>query len=104
MEANTMKAIIKEYEMTSGRMINFEKSLVYFSGNIGDSMQGHITNILDVRVMSHPELYLGLPTMVMALAVSLGVRNLEVEGDSETVTKRMKATTNNRSILRPVFC
>ncbi|KAA3483295.1 reverse transcriptase [Gossypium australe] len=59
--------------MVSGKLVKFEKYLIYFSGNVGDSMQGHITNILDVRVISNLELYLGLPTMKFKINCVQGV-------------------------------
>lgn len=37
--ANNMKKVIKEYEMMSGQLVNFEKSLIYFSGNTDHDMQ-----------------------------------------------------------------
>lgn len=32
--ASQMKGIINEYEVISGQMVNFDKSLIYFSGNV----------------------------------------------------------------------
>ncbi|KAA3461390.1 reverse transcriptase [Gossypium australe] len=53
---NNMKNVIKEYENVSGQLVNFDKSLIYFSGNVG--------RILGVRISNNPERYLGLPIMV----------------------------------------
>ncbi|KAH1108404.1 hypothetical protein J1N35_012172 [Gossypium stocksii] len=32
--ANNMKSVIKEYEKMSSQLVNFDKSLIYFSGNV----------------------------------------------------------------------
>ncbi|KAH1105952.1 hypothetical protein J1N35_009720 [Gossypium stocksii] len=59
-----MRGIINEYEALSGQKVNFEKSLIYFSGNVGLEIQEHVGNLLGVRISTNPEKYLGLPTMV----------------------------------------
>ncbi|KAA3477739.1 reverse transcriptase [Gossypium australe] len=62
--ASTMKAIIKEYELVSGQLVNFDKSLIYFSKNVGSDIQDQVGGILGVRVSKNLEKYLGLPTMI----------------------------------------
>ncbi|KAA3473128.1 reverse transcriptase [Gossypium australe] len=62
--ASTMKAIIKEYELVSGQLVNFDKSLIYFNRNVDSDIQDQVGGILGVRVSNNPEKYLGLPTMI----------------------------------------
>ncbi|KAH1064820.1 hypothetical protein J1N35_029807 [Gossypium stocksii] len=62
--ANNMRSIITEYEAILGQKVNFEKSLIYFSGNIKLEIQEHMGDIFGVRISNNPEKYLGLPTMV----------------------------------------
>lgn len=50
--------------MMSGQLVNFDKSLIYFSGNIDHDMQNQMGSIIGVRISNNPERYLGLPTMV----------------------------------------
>ncbi|XP_016706908.2 uncharacterized protein [Gossypium hirsutum] len=59
-----VRAIIHEYEMVSGKRVNFEKFLIYFGANVVFSVQEDIVNLLGVRLASNPEKYLGLPMMV----------------------------------------
>ncbi|KAA3465126.1 reverse transcriptase [Gossypium australe] len=62
--ANSMKAVIKKYEQVSGQLVNFDKSLIYFSKNVGTEEKEHVGGILGVRIVNNPERYLGLPTMI----------------------------------------
>lgn len=62
--ANTLKRVINEYEVLSGKKVNFEKSLIYFSGNVEEELKEQVSNILGVRISNNPEKYLGLPTIV----------------------------------------
>lgn len=39
--ANIMKNVINKYEAISGQMVNFDKSLIYFSGNVEQEIQEH---------------------------------------------------------------
>ncbi|KAA3486628.1 reverse transcriptase [Gossypium australe] len=55
---------IQEYEKISGQLVNFDKSLIYFSGNVDLETQQQVGRILWVRISNNPEKYLGLPTMV----------------------------------------
>ncbi|KAL1072828.1 hypothetical protein V6Z11_D11G179600 [Gossypium hirsutum] len=59
-----MKDLLLEYEGVSRQIINFDKSLVYFSSNIDDKTKAQIEDILGVRISSNLEKYLGLPTIV----------------------------------------
>ncbi|KAA3479817.1 reverse transcriptase [Gossypium australe] len=62
--ANNIKSVIKEYEKVSGQLVNFDKSLIYFSGNVDLETYEHVGGILGVRISNNPERYLGLPTVV----------------------------------------
>ncbi|KAA3463975.1 reverse transcriptase [Gossypium australe] len=62
--ANNMKCVVQEYEKISGQLVNFDKSLIYFSGNVDLETKTQVGRILGVRISNNPEKYLGLPTMV----------------------------------------
>lgn len=47
-----------------GQKVNFDKSLLYFGSNVHFDVKDQIERILQVRVASNPEKYLGLPMMV----------------------------------------
>lgn len=59
-----MKPVIKDYEVMSSQLVNFEKSLIYFSNNVDESDKRRIESELGVRIANILEKYLGLPTMV----------------------------------------
>ncbi|KAA3473078.1 reverse transcriptase [Gossypium australe] len=59
-----IKSVVNEYEKISGQLINFDKSLIYFSSNVCNNVRCRISNILGVRISNNPEKYPGLPTMV----------------------------------------
>lgn len=68
-----------------GQVVNFDKSLIYFSGNFTEESKKHIGDTLAVGIASNLEKYLGLPTMV-------GRRKKEAFVDTrEKIIKRMKA-------------
>ncbi|KAA3479803.1 reverse transcriptase [Gossypium australe] len=58
------KAVVNEYERISGQMVNFDKSLIYFSSNINEETKLQLGGELGVRIANNLEKYLGLPTMV----------------------------------------
>ncbi|KAA3467407.1 reverse transcriptase [Gossypium australe] len=62
--ASNMMAIIKEYELVFGQLVNFDKSLIYFSKNVDLEIREQVGGILGVRILNNPEKYLGLPTMI----------------------------------------
>lgn len=47
-----------------GQLINFDKLLIYFSGNVGSDIQHQVGRILGVHILNNLERYLGLPTKV----------------------------------------
>ena len=68
-EANSESAvrvrdILRRYCDASGQRVNTEKSSIYFSKGVPDSMRDEIKNVLDVHTESLSEKYLGLPTDV----------------------------------------
>lgn len=63
-EASTMKAILKRYEKISGHAINFNKSSVVFSPNTTEQNRSLVCETLDVREVSVPGKYLGVPMTV----------------------------------------
>ena len=68
-EANSESAmrvrdILRRYCDASGQCVNTEKSSIYFSKCVPDSMRDEIKNVLDVHTESLSEKYLGLPTDV----------------------------------------
>ncbi|KAH1122604.1 hypothetical protein J1N35_005764 [Gossypium stocksii] len=56
-----MGDVIREYEGISGQLVNFEKSLIYFSGNTDKGTRAQVGGIFGVRFSNNPEKYLGLP-------------------------------------------
>ncbi|KAG8478534.1 hypothetical protein CXB51_028291 [Gossypium anomalum] len=62
--SRVVRDVIREYEMVSGQLVNFDKFLIYFGANMDSSVKKDIINLLGVRVASNPEKYLGLPIMV----------------------------------------
>ncbi|KAA3468713.1 reverse transcriptase [Gossypium australe] len=60
----TVRYIIREYEMSAGQKVNYDKSLIYFGANVKEEVNEDIIRVLGVRVASSPEKYLGLPMMV----------------------------------------
>ncbi|KAA3453417.1 reverse transcriptase [Gossypium australe] len=61
---NTVRDIIREYELSTGQKVNYDKSLIYFGSNVKGEVKGDITRILGVRMASSPEKYFSLPMMV----------------------------------------
>ncbi|KAH1072867.1 hypothetical protein J1N35_025195 [Gossypium stocksii] len=67
-----MKCVIQEYKKISDQLVNFDKLLIYLSGNVDLETQEQMGRFLGVRISNNPERYLGLPTM--------GARQLFEEG------------------------
>ncbi|GAU17355.1 hypothetical protein TSUD_232310 [Trifolium subterraneum] len=59
-----MKNILTIYEAASGQSINLQKSELFCSRNIPDSVQNSIVNILGVQQVLGTDKYLGLPSMI----------------------------------------
>lgn len=45
-------------------MVNFEKSLFYFSNNVENEIRNQIVQMLGVHLSNNPKKHLGLPIMV----------------------------------------
>lgn len=58
-----LKAIFRIYEDTSGQVINYNKSEVFFSNNVDAAKQTKIANILGVFQPLNTSKYLGLTSM-----------------------------------------
>lgn len=59
-----IKSMVNEYEQMSGQLVNFKKSLIYFSSNVVGSSKIQLGEILGVQIANNPEKYLGLPIMI----------------------------------------
>ncbi|MBA0816641.1 hypothetical protein Gohar_001282, partial [Gossypium harknessii] len=62
--ASAIKSIVTEYEGVLRQLINFEKSLIFFSKNVSRDIREHIGAVLSMIVSYHAEKYLSLSTMV----------------------------------------
>lgn len=63
-EANSVKAVLNDYEEFSGQAVNFQKSAVFFSSNVRRDKQAEIKQILGVFSDIGNSKYLGLPSLV----------------------------------------
>ncbi|XP_062005931.1 uncharacterized protein LOC133723119 [Rosa rugosa] len=61
---NQIKDVLRIYEMACGQKVNFSKSIVTFSKNVTEALQGEIAELLNVVVVESHEIFLGLPTYV----------------------------------------
>lgn len=59
-----MREVISDSEKMSGQLLNFDKSLIFFSNNMEDVERLNIGSILGVRIANNLKKYLGLLTMV----------------------------------------
>ena len=59
-----MQSIIGEYEKILGRAVNFQKSGIFFSGNVPKALKLSILNKLGVYSPLNTGIYLGLPSLV----------------------------------------
>ncbi|KAK8623919.1 hypothetical protein V6N13_065279 [Hibiscus sabdariffa] len=62
--ASTLIEVLSKYGAMSGQRVNYDKSLVFFSSNVGCDDKTRISSVLGVRISNNPERYLGLPTTV----------------------------------------
>ncbi|KAK8712282.1 hypothetical protein V6N13_147522 [Hibiscus sabdariffa] len=53
--ANNLKLLLELYGNASRQRVNFDKSLIFFSGNVRDPLQREIGALLGVRTTSNPE-------------------------------------------------
>lgn len=59
-----LNAIFYCYAMASGQIFNFDKSSMFFSGNVKDDQISAIKNLFKLNVVSKHEKYLGLSYMI----------------------------------------
>lgn len=59
-----LKSILKEYEVSFGQCVNYEKSTVFFSANTVEETKDFVTRELSVRCLNNSKKYLGLPNMI----------------------------------------
>ncbi|GMI86859.1 hypothetical protein HRI_002355200 [Hibiscus trionum] len=63
-DATRLREIVSYYERASGQLVNYNKSAIFFSGNVSQSLTNSISNLFNVRVSVNPEKYLGLPNLI----------------------------------------
>ncbi|KAK8663231.1 hypothetical protein V6N13_025110 [Hibiscus sabdariffa] len=56
--ANTLQQILITFGNAYGQRVSFEKSLIFYSGNVSDELQEVIASLLRVRVSTNPEKYM----------------------------------------------
>lgn len=55
--------ILKAYEKYYGKLINFEKSCIWFSANNSHTSKDMVMSVLGIRKIIYNDSYLGLPCM-----------------------------------------
>nr|KYP33296.1 LINE-1 reverse transcriptase isogeny [Cajanus cajan] len=63
-ECHTLKAILQQYESTSGQAINMQKSEIYYSRNTKLDVRHYINFILGVNECMGIGKYVGIPSMI----------------------------------------
>lgn len=61
-ELYALKIILLDYEKASGQKVNFDKSALWFSTNVGDYFKNYMTSISGMKLVPHLRDYLGLPS------------------------------------------
>lgn len=59
-----LKSILREYDLSSGQYVNFEKSTIFFSPNVLNEAKNHIVQLLGLWVSANFKRYLGLPNLI----------------------------------------
>ncbi|KAL4387222.1 hypothetical protein GQ457_09G024500 [Hibiscus cannabinus] len=90
--ANTIKTILNTYAASSGQLVNFDKSNVFFSSNVSAAVRNVICTTLGVSSISCPETYLGL-----LFALNLDLSKVFVETDAKTVYLKLASCELDRS-------
>ncbi|GMI85899.1 hypothetical protein HRI_002259200 [Hibiscus trionum] len=62
--ARRIKSILDSYARSSGQLINFDKSGIFFGSNVVEENKEDVCRVLGVSMTTNPEKYLGLPTFV----------------------------------------
>ena len=60
-ECQSILWILKEYEMVSGKLINFDKSSIQFGHKVEESVRQELRDILGIHNVEGMGTYLGLP-------------------------------------------
>ena len=60
-ECSNIKRILRVYSEASGQSVNFQKSTVCFSKQIGPADRRVLAGILGMTIVDHHKKYLGLP-------------------------------------------
>ncbi|CAL2235433.1 unnamed protein product [Prunus armeniaca] len=60
---NVLKKIVGDYCLASGQMLNVDKSSLFLSPNVSDTLAGEISTTLGVSPTLDPGTYLGLPSI-----------------------------------------
>ncbi|XP_050238183.1 uncharacterized protein LOC126687670 [Mercurialis annua] len=63
-ECYALKRIISAFEVSSGQVVNFDKSELLFSAGVPQRQRHSIQQILGIQVVDSFKKYLGMPTMV----------------------------------------
>ncbi|GAU51479.1 hypothetical protein TSUD_413680 [Trifolium subterraneum] len=63
-ETTQMQAIITEYQLASGQLVNYNKSEMVFSKRVPNTTKSAIQQILPMKIVDHYSKYLGQPTHV----------------------------------------
>ncbi|CAH9117813.1 unnamed protein product [Cuscuta epithymum] len=63
-EAGIIKDILSVYEENSGQIVNYGKSSLSFSQNVGEQFKGAYCSIFGIPMVGGQSRYLGLPTLV----------------------------------------
>lgn len=61
---NRVKTIVTEYKALSSPLVNFDKTLIYFSKSVNKDLQQQLEGILRVQIANNPKKYLGLSTII----------------------------------------
>ncbi|GAA0164311.1 hypothetical protein LIER_43678 [Lithospermum erythrorhizon] len=63
-ECRVVKEVLQQYKSSSGQRVNYAKSAISFSLNVGEDLRRDICGVLGVAEVSSHAKYLGLPTVV----------------------------------------
>lgn len=63
-EARVIKLLLNEYGNSSGQVVNYQKSGIFFSANVRRDKQQEIKKVLEVHNELRNSKYLGLPSLV----------------------------------------
>ena len=63
-ECQKMQSIIQKFENLSGKAVNFQKSGIFFSNNVLDSLRRFISNCLGVSAPLNTGKYMGLSSLI----------------------------------------